>query len=115
MKKISICHTSKNKFQIPNIPELFKVPFEVEVLAKNQMVLNILTESCLLWTKTIEDSLAELPKFESLESVGALEYPKHQIEFWRRRERELEALIDEFSFPAYNRQSFEMYYQKLSF
>ena len=29
MKKISICHTSDNKFKIPNIPELFQVPFEV--------------------------------------------------------------------------------------
>ena len=103
MKKISICHTSKNKFPVPNIPELFQFPFEPKELAKNELILEILKDSCILWTQTIQDTLSSLPKIEALDLAGPLEFPKLQIQYWRNREKELEILIEDFTFPAYER------------
>ena len=103
VRKISVCHTSSNRLPVPNIPELFQIPFEPEVLVKNELVVQILSESCLYWTKTIGEALENLPKIEKLASVGPLEYPKVQIEFWRQKQNDLIKLIDDFTFPAFER------------
>ena len=103
IRKISICHTSANRLPVPNIPELFQIPFEPELLVKNEMIVQTLRESCIGWTKTINDALNHLPKIEILKTVGPLEYPKVQIEFWRGRQNDLIKLIEDFTFPAFER------------
>ena len=40
---------------------------------------------------------------ESLEVIGALKYPKVLINYWRQRENDLVQLIDDFTFPAFER------------
>jgi len=103
LEKISICHMSRNKFPIPNIPELFKLPFNEEELAQHEGITQQLKDSCIFWTKTIQETLECLPTIESLKDISFIEYPKAQIEFWRQREKDLNTLIDDFTLPAFER------------
>ena len=57
LQKIAICHTSDNKFPVPECPELFQIPFVEEELAKNTEIVSRLTESCIHWYEIIEKTI----------------------------------------------------------
>ena len=103
LEKISICHTSRNRFPIPNIPEIFKIPFNEDELVQQEGIVQQLKDSCIFWTKTIQEALECLPTIESLKDVPHIEYPNAQIGFWRQREKDLNGLIDDFTLPAFER------------
>ena len=103
IQKIAICHTSNNKFPIPECPELFQIPFVETDIAKNEDIVSRLTESCIYWFETIEKTINDLPTIESFKETSPIELPKVQINYWRKRQEDLIQLIDDFTFPAYER------------
>ena len=103
MTKIGICHTSNNMFPVPECHELFEVPFDEEEIAKNADIVNRLTDSCTHWYETIEKTVGALPSMDSLRETSPIDLPREQIKFWRERQKDLTNLIDEFTFPAFER------------
>ena len=103
IQKIAICHTSNNKFPIPECPELFQIPFVETEISKNEDIVSRLTESCIYWYETIEKTINDLPTMESLKETSPIELPKEQINYWRKRQEDLIQLIDDFTFPAFER------------
>ena len=90
----------------------FKNSYFLKILTKNPFDFNKITflycagyyrKSCLQWINTIKTSIGDLPKMESVEVIGALKYPKVLINFWRSRENDLVKLIDDFTFPSFER------------
>ena len=61
LEKIAICHTSDNKFPIPECEELFQIPFVETELAKNGEIVSRFTDSCIHWYEIIEKSIKDLP------------------------------------------------------
>ena len=103
LEKIAICHTSDNKFPIPECEELFQIPFEETELAKNTDIVTRFTDSCIHWYEIIEKSIKDLPSTESLKETSPIILPKAQIDYWRKRQEDLNQLIDDFTFPAFER------------
>ena len=62
-----------------------------------------LTDSCVYWYGIIEKTIKDLPTMESLKETSAIEFPAAQIDYWRRRQHDLIQLIDDFTFPAFQR------------
>ena len=52
---------------------------------------------------TIEKTINDLPTIESFKETSPIELPKVQINYWRKRQKDLIQLIDDFTFPAYER------------
>ena len=103
IQKIAICHTSNNKFPIPECPELFQIPFVETEIAKNEDIITRLTESCIYWYETIEKTINDLPTMETLKDTSPIDLPRVQINYWRKRQEDLIQLIDDFTFPAFER------------
>ena len=103
LQKIAICHTSDNKFPVPECPELFQIPFVETEIAKNEEIVSRLTESCIHWYEIIEKTIKDLPTTESLKETSPIVFPKAQIDYWRKRQEDLIQLIDDFTFPAFER------------
>ena len=51
----------------------------------------------------IENTISGLPTTESLKETDPIQFPAAQINYWRRRQQDLIQLIDDFTFPAYER------------